>query len=179
LGKGWSTLLVAGIVGKTVRDETSRRCRTPRNRPAASPSSLKLAASSYSILPLRRYRCRQKWIKYALPFAGVRLAGAGHWDTGVIAGAPEQPQGSQAPTVVWQGLEYITGCGHWAWAAGRRNQSQIRHPAAPLSRTPMVIKISNFFIVRFSHRNGIVAGEDIAKKLYTMLNDVQTQQGCI
>ena len=42
----------------------------------------------------------------------------------------------------------------------------------------MVIKISNFFIIRFSHRNGIVTGEGIAKKLYTTLNDVQTQQGC-
>ncbi|MGA2796623.1 MAG: hypothetical protein ABSE63_03480 [Thermoguttaceae bacterium] len=127
---------------------------------------------------MRRYRCQQSWINHALPFAGVRVAGAGHWGTVVIAGAAEQPQGSQAPTVVWQGVEYITACGHWAWGAGRRNQSQIRHPAAPLSRTAMVIKISNFFIIRFSHRNGIVSGENIAKKLYTTLNDVQTQQGC-
>ena len=33
-----------------------------------------------------------------MPFAGVGVAGAGHWGTVVIAGAEEQPQGSQEPT---------------------------------------------------------------------------------
>ncbi len=58
---------------------------------------------------------------------------------------------------------------------GRRHQSHIRHPAAHKSTIDTLVKSSNFFIFRFSHRNGIVTGEWIAKKLYTTLNDVQTQ----
>ena len=41
----------------------------------------------------------------------------------------------------------------------------------------MVVKISSFFIFRFSHRNGIIFSEAIAMKLYTTIGDVQMQRG--
>jgi hypothetical protein len=112
-----------------------------------------------------------------LPSAGVGAARVRIYGTVVTPGALQQPQGLQSLVVV-QGLEYITVGGHCDWLFGRRHQSAIRHPAAPLNKIATDVKISNFFIFRFSHRNGIVTGENFAKKLYTTLNDVQTQRGC-
>jgi hypothetical protein len=73
------------------------------------------------------------------------------------------PHGSQALTVVVQGLVYITAGGA-GWAAGRRHQSQMRHPHAPLNTNATIVKSINFFIFHFSHRNGIVSGATVAKE---------------